>query len=322
MTKTMVKKQKPFHETVAEKLIRQLEQGTAPWQRPWEAGASGSFVPLNPITGKRYKGINALQLMSQELDDQRWLTYKQAEGLGYQVRKGEKGTGIQYWKFTEEQLKKDEQGKSVLDNAGNPLKVVVKLERPRVFYATVFNAEQIDGLPPLQKKEQTWDAIERAETILLASGAVINHSPSGRAFYRPSSDSIHLPEKGQFPSADKYYATALHELGHASGHPSRLDRDLAHPFGSEGYAKEELRAEIASMLLGDTLGIGHDPSQHAAYVGSWIKVLKDDPLEIFRAAADAERIHSYVLGLEQNQEQQLTQNQAENLTGHGGHHDI
>jgi putative DNA primase/helicase len=291
-----------------------LEQGTAPWQRPWEPGASGSFVPFNPITGKRYKGINALQLMSQERDDQRWLTYKQAEGLGYQVRKGERGTGIQYWKFTEEQLKKDEQGKVILDNAGNPLKVVVKLERPRVFYATVFNAEQIDGVPPLPKKEQAWDAIERAEAILAASGAVIHYNAGGRAYYRPSSDSIHLPEKNQFSSADKFYATALHELGHASGHPSRLDRDLAHPFGSEGYAKEELRAEIASMLLGDTLGIGHDPSQHAAYVGSWIKVLKDDPLEIFRAAADAERIHFYVLGLEQNREQQLTQNQAETIT--------
>ena len=294
---------KPFHETVAENLIKQLEQGTAPWQRPWEAGESGLFVPFNPLTGKRYKGINALHLMSQDRDDQRWLTYKQANELDGQVRKGEKGTGIQYWKFTEEHIKKDEHGKTVLDEEGNPVKITVKLERPRVFYATVFNAEQIDGLPPLLKKEQTWDAIERAETILSASGAELNHSASGRAFYRPTSDSIHLPEKGLFPSADKYYATALHELGHWTGHESRLNRDLAHPFGSEGYAKEELRAEISSMLLGDTLGIGHDPGQHAAYVGSWIKSLRDDPLEIFRAAADAEKIQAFVLGLEQKQVQ-------------------
>jgi antirestriction protein ArdC len=247
--------------------------------------------------------------MSQERDDQRWMTYKQSNELGGQVRRGEKGTIIQYWKFTEEHIKKDDQGKTVLDDEGNPVKITVKLERPRVFYATVFNAEQIDGLPPLQKKEQTWDAIERAETILSSSGAMINHSAGGRAFYRPTSDSIHLPEKGLFPSADKYYATALHELGHWTGHESRLNRDLAHPFGSEGYSREELRAEISSMLLGDTLGIGHDPGQHAAYVGSWIKTLRDDPLEIFRAAADAEKVQAYVLGLEQKQTQELATNQ-------------
>jgi antirestriction protein ArdC/phage/plasmid primase-like uncharacterized protein len=299
---------KPFHETVAENLIKQLEQGTAPWQRPWEPGDPGSFVPINPLTGKRYRGINALQLMSQERGDQRWLTYKQSAGLGGQVRRGEKGTSIQYWKFTDEQIKKDDQGKPVLDEEGKPVKVTVKLERPRVFYATVFNAEQIEGLPLLEKKQQTWDAIERAEHMLAASAAVINYTAGDKAFYRPSSDSIHLPEKGLFPSADKFYATALHELGHWTGHPSRLNRDLAHPFGSEGYAREELRAEISSMLLGDTLGIGHDPGQHAAYVGSWIKALQEDPLEIFRAAADAERIQGFLLALEQKQEQDLLEN--------------
>ena len=235
-------------------------------------------------------------------------------GLGGQVRRGEKGTSIQYWKFTDEQIKKDEQEKPVLDAEGKPVKVMIKLERPRVFYATVFNAAQIEGLPPLQKKQQTWDAIERAEHMLAASGAVIIHNVGDKAFYRPSSDSIHLPEKGLFPSADKFYATALHELGHWSGHQSRLNRDLAHPFGSEGYAREELRAEIASMLLGDALGIGHDPGQHAAYVGSWIKVLKEEPLEIYRAAADAERIQDYVLALEQKQVQDLLDN-PNNLAG-------
>ncbi|WP_249374029.1 zincin-like metallopeptidase domain-containing protein, partial [Aeromonas salmonicida] len=144
--------------------------------------------------------------------------------------------------------------------------------------------------------------------ILKASGAIIRHDQADRAFYRMSTDSIHLPQKEAFPAADRYYATALHELGHWTGHTSRLDRDLAHPFGSEGYAKEELRAEIASMIMGDELGIGRDPSQHVAYVKSWIKALQDDPLEIFRAAADAEKIQGYVLGLEQQrtQEQPVT----------------
>ena len=296
---------KPFHETVAEKLIEQLKQGTAPWQKPWEPGEANSNMPFNPITGNRYKGINALQLMSEDREDQRWMTYKQAASVDAQVRKGEKGTPIQYWKFTEEQNKTDAAGKPILDARGEPVKETVKLERPRVFFATVFNAEQIDGLPQLQpRQEQTWNAVDRAEKILQASGATIKHGEADRAFYRPGTDSIHLPDKDQFPTADNYYATALHELGHWTGHESRLDRDLVHPFGSEGYAKEELRAEIASMILGDQLGIGHDPEQHAAYVGSWIKALQDDPLEIFRAAADAEKIQDYVLSLEQKQVQE------------------
>jgi putative DNA primase/helicase len=302
---------KPFHEVVAEKLIEQLKAGTAPWQRPWEPGKPNAYLPMNPTTGKRYKGINAIHLMAQGRSDGRWMTYKQAAAVGAQVRKGEKGTPIQSWKFSEEQNKVDESGRPVLNAKGEPVKETVQLERPRVFFATVFNAEQIDGLPPIQKKEQTWSAVERAEHILKASGASITHAPGDRAFYRPATDSIHLPDRGQFPTADNYYATALHELGHWTGHPSRLDRDLAHPFGSEGYAKEELRAEIASMIVGDELGIGHDPGQHAAYVGSWIKALQDEPLEVFRAAADAEKIHDYVLAFEQKQVQEQEQAQVQ-----------
>lgn len=312
MQERTMEPKRPFHEVVAERLIQQLKAGTAPWQRPWEPGQPGAFIPMNPTTGKRYKGINAIHLMGQGHTDPRWLTYKQAVAVDAQVRRGEKGTPIQYWKFTDEQAKTDEQGRPVLDAKGQPVMEEVRLERPRVFFATVFNAEQIDGLPPLERKErkeQTWDAVERAERILQASGAAIHHGEHNRAFYRPATDSIHLPDKSQFPSADNYYATALHELGHWTGHPQRLDRDLAHPFGSEGYAKEELRAEIASMILGDELGIGHDPGQHAAYVGSWIKALQDDPLEIFRAAAEAEKIQEYVLAFEQKQVQEQTAQQ-------------
>ena len=312
----MAEIKKPFHETVAEKLIEQLKQGTAPWQKPWQAGEPGAFLPVNPTTGKRYRGINAIHLMSQGQSDQRWMTYKQAAAIGAQVRQGEKGTPIQYWKFSEKQTKTGADGKPVLDAQGEALKESVRLERPRVFFATVFNAGQIDGLPPVQAREkQQWNAVERAEQILRASEVVIRHGEHNRAFYRPATDSIYLPDKEQFLSADRYYATALHELGHATGHASRLDRDMAHPFGSEGYAREELRAEIASMILGDELGIGHDPAQHAAYVGAWIKSLQDDPLEIFRAAADAEKIQHFVLALEQKQiqEQATQQDQVDEL---------
>ena len=263
---------KPFHVVVAEGLIKQLEAGTAPWQKRWEAGQTGT-MPMNPTTGKRYRGINSIQLMMQGREDNRWLTYKQAEAVGAQVRRGERGTLVQYWKFEDERTKTDEQGRPVKGADGEPEKERVRLERPKVFHAVVFNAEQIDGLPPAIKLPQRWDAIERAESILKASGADIGHAAGDRAFYRPSTDSITMPYREQFKTADAYYATALHELGHWTGHESRLGRDLANPFGSEAYAKEELRAEIASMIVGDELGIGHDPGQHAAYVKSWVKVL-------------------------------------------------
>ncbi|HCJ4282396.1 TPA: zincin-like metallopeptidase domain-containing protein [Legionella pneumophila] len=297
----------PYHQVVANQIIESLKAGTAPWLKPWEPGIGNGQVPYNPITGKRYRGINALYLMLNQNDDNRWLTYKQAQSMDAQVRKGEKGTTIQYWKFHEEQIKQDDAGYPVLDEQGNPLKVQVNLERPKVFYATVFHASQIDNMPELIAKEPDWSLIERAEKLLLNSGATIIHSEADRAFYRLSNDSIHLPPKEQFKSAANYYATALHELGHWSGHPSRLDRDLGHPFGSDAYAKEELRAEIASMLLGTVLDIGHDPSQHTAYIKSWIRVLENEPLEIFRASADAEKIVNHLCALEQTQNIQLAE---------------
>ncbi|HAU1758799.1 TPA: DUF1738 domain-containing protein [Legionella pneumophila] len=292
----------PYHEVVANQIIESLKAGTAPWLKPWEPGVGNGQIPYNPVTGKRYRGINALYLMVNQSDDNRWLAYKQAQSMDAQVRKGEKGTTIQYWKFHEEQTKHDDAGKPVLDERGNPLKVQVNLERPKVFYATVFHASQIDNMPELIAKEPDWSLIEKAEKLLHNSGANIVHSEADRAFYRLSTDSIHLPPKEQFKSAANYYSTALHELGHWSDHSSRLDRDLGHPFGSDAYAKEELRAEIASMLLGAELGIGHDPSQHTAYIKSWIRVLEDDPLEIFRASADAEKIVNHLCALEQTQD--------------------
>jgi antirestriction protein ArdC len=287
-----------YHELVATKLIEQLQAGTAPWQRPWEPGSLS--LPHNPVSGTRYRGSNAMWLQMQDRGDPRWMTYKQAASIGAQVRKGEKGTLVQYWKFREEIPVKDAAGKPVKNAEGKPVYRYEELERPRVFHATVFNAEQIDGLPERKPVEVAWDRHERAEAILAASGAAIKHDQPDRAYYTPSRDEIHLPGRDSFKTADAYYATAMHELGHWTGHPSRLNRDLAHPFGSEGYAKEELRAEIASLMVGDQLQIGHDPGQHAAYVGSWIKALKDDPKEILRAARDADKIADYVMAFEKD----------------------
>jgi len=297
---------KEYAEEVAGRIVEQLRQGTAPWQKPWKPGELR--LPYNAATGKEYRGMNTIWLHMQGYDDPRWMTYKQAKAAGAQVRKGSRGTRIIYWKFYDEQPMTDAQGRPVLDDEGKPRKVRVELERPRVFTAVVFNAQQIDGLPPMEAKPIGPDLERhaRAEAILSNSGAKIAHVEGDRAFYRPSIDSITLPARHQFGSADAYYATALHELGHWTGHESRLNRDLSHPFGSEGYAREELRAEIASLMLGERLEIGHDPGQHAAYVASWIKVLENDPREIFRAAADAEKINRYVMAfeLERAREQQ------------------
>ena len=301
-----------YVEQVAGALIEQLRAGTAPWVKPWQPGER--FMPYNPTTGNAYRGMNAVWLMSRAeahgYGDARWMTYRQAQEAGAQVRKGEKGAAIQFWKWQGLETVRDAEGKPVLDEDGNPLCRTVRYERPRVWSAVVFNAAQIDGLPPEQSRPALaeWERHERAETILDRFGVAIRHVPGDRAFYRLADDTITLPERGQFPSADRYYATALHEVGHATGHPSRLNRtDLGHPFGSEAYAREELRAEIASLMLGEQLGIGHDPGQHAAYVASWIRVLENDPREVFRAAADAEKITALVRSFEREREQQSDQ---------------
>ena len=306
----MADEKKPFHQRVAEECIEALENGTAPWIRPWEPGEMPG-PPVNAMTGKPYRGINRIRLTMQKGGDAdpRWCTYKQAQELGAQVKKGSKGTTVQYWKFRDEQVLKDEQGKPLLDENGQRRYTVTELERPRVFFSTVFHASQIDNLPPLPERgpepQPEWERHEMAERLLAASNATIFHDQLNRAFYRLSSDEIHLPPQAQFASPDKYYATALHELGHWTGHESRLSRDLGHPFGSEKYAREELRAELASYMLGSDLGIGHDPGQHHAYVASWIQTLKEDPREIIRAAQDAERIREYILGLEREQQTEL-----------------
>ncbi|WP_246029087.1 ArdC family protein [Parashewanella tropica] len=176
----------------------------------------------------------------------------------------------------------------------------------------VFNAEQIDGLPELEAKPlPEWQRHERAEKILTNSGVPIQHDQYDNAYYCPATDSIHLPAKNQFETADNYYASALHELCHSSGSEGRLNRDLSGRFGDKSYAKEELRAEIGSLMLGDELQIGHSFGQHAAYVDAWIQVLKDDPREILRASRDAEKIQDFVLELEK--ENSVSNNQFSGL---------
>lgn len=297
-------KRKPFHEEIAEQLIAQLKEGTAPWQVPWDAGYVRER-PYNAVTGKAYQGRNSIALLLTEHSDPRWMTFNQAKEAGYSIKKGSKGTRLQMAVTQEERVKRDETGQAIKNSEGESVKETRERPRPIIKSFTVFNAEQIDGIPPLERPAvHTWQVIERAEKILAASGALIEHKRGNEAYYSPSKDKIVLPLKNQFSTPDRYYATALHELGHWTGHQSRLHRfNVGVRESKEDYAKEELRAEIASMMIGQTLGIGHDPTQHAAYVDSWIKVLQDDPMEIIRASKDAEKIYSFVLDFERDLEQ-------------------
>jgi putative DNA primase/helicase len=296
---------------VAASIIEQVKQGSAPWQKPWTPGQQ--FMPYNPTTGNDYRGMNAVWLMSRaELHgyvDARWMTYRQAESQNAQVREGEKGTAIQCWKWRGVESVRDSGGKPVLNEGGEQVHRVVRYEQPRVWSLVVFNAMQIDGLPPEPAPPLVaeWERHESADAILAHSGAAIRHVSGDRMFYRLVEDEITLPGRGQFPSEDSYFAATLHGLGRWTGHPSRLNRDLTHPFGSEGDAREELRAGIASLMLGEQLGVGHHPGHHVAYVGSWIRVLERDPREIFRAAADAERIAGCLRAFEIEQELQSDQ---------------
>jgi putative DNA primase/helicase len=136
-----------------------------------------------------------------------------------------------------------------------PIKDLVRLECPKVIAAALFNAEQIDGIPALEPESTyDWDPVEQAEKLLRASGAKIEHSPTGGAYYNFLQDTIRLPSPERFATPNAYFATALHELSHWTAHPDRLDRDVRNPFGSQAYAREELRAEIASLILGSELG--------------------------------------------------------------------
>lgn len=160
-------------------------------------------------------------------------------------------------------------------------------------------------MPELVPIQPNWAPEVQAETILIGSGASIYHDQDTRAFYSPTSDDIHLPPRSMFSNATKYYATALHELGHWTGHESRLGREISNRFGTEDYAREELRAELASFFLVSRLGIPHDPTNHAAYIGSWIKALQHDHNEIFRAAGDAEKITAFVLQFQNEKSNQI-----------------
>ncbi len=295
---------------LTDELIRMVEAGTAPWQKPWDATAAATALqmPQNPVTGKPYRGGNSIQLLIAatkmgEGDDPRWCTYKQAQAEGWQIKKGSKAQTIQYWKWDD-----DEKRSNPVTGATDTVKI--KRGVPSAFYASVFHASQIDGIPEYQPPttaREEWQAVELAEKIIAQSGARIVHDQLDRAFYSPNKDDIHIPPRAAFATSLDYYEVVLHEIGHWSGHETRLNRDLSGGFGSASYAREELRAQLASLFMSAELGVPFNPQRHAAYQASWIAALKEDKNEIYQAASQAHQIAEFVIGLSQSPIQEQPQ---------------
>ena len=291
------------HEFAA-KLTQQIEAGTAPWQKSWKRGENR--LPENFSTEKQYQGGNTLELMVQRTansyNDHRWGTYRQIAVAGGHVRKGEQGTRILAYKppkrrDTQETTTPGEGTEEKRDERD-----AEKTRRGTWRHYTVFNVEQADGLKLPERKGveiPQWEAQQNVEKVIRASGVTIREVNGDRAYYNMARDHIVLPERAQFKSAEAYYQTALHEVGHSTGHKSRMNRESLQQgttdgFGSQAYAREELRAEISAMMSSERLGVAYEPQHGAAYVASWVKALKDDPQEIYKAAAEAGRISDYV----------------------------
>ena len=276
-----------YAETTA-RIVAALEQGVAPWVRPWSTGVDA--MPTNACTRRPYRGINvvllAMEAQAHGYPLNRWLTYRQAAALGGQVRKGEHGTHVVFWKL------RTVEAKAEVHDESAPQKVIPLL---RCF--TVFNTAQIDGLPPGMAEPlpsvPAWSGDEAAEQLIDASGADIRHG-GFRAFYAPGNDYIQIPPRTTFANASGYYATTLHELVHWTGHASRLDRQLRGRFGDEAYAAEELIAELGSAFLCAHCRVDGQ-LQHASYIGNWLRVLRNDKRAIFVASTKAQNAADFLL---------------------------
>ncbi len=274
---------------VTARVIDALERGTPPWRKPWH---STSGFPANALTRRQYRGINVLLLSLSRFGDHRWLTFRQALELGGNVRKGERSTEVVFWKPVEASSQEPEEERE-------------RKRFPLLRTYRVFNAEQCDGLrlPPvaLDREAREHERVPRAE-------AVIRHMPDppgvrtgeGAAWYAPEADLVGLPAMASFRSADSFYATLFHELGHATGHARRLGRPgLGNTvrYGSADYGREELVAELASAFVCASIGLDNSlVDDTASYVAGWLKALRDDPRAVVAAAGQAQRAADWMLG--------------------------
>ena len=272
-----------LYEAVTKSIIADLEKGVAPWTKPWKTGGSVGALPTNAATGRGYHGINIPILwgatFAKGYSTHGWMTFKQAQGLGAMVRTGEKSTHVV---FTKQLVLKE--GDSEEEKKIGMLKAY-----------SVFNVAQIEGLPeqqlelPQLSEQQRQDNVE---TFVRATRADIRIG-GDRACYVPALDFIALPPLSSFKAPCNYYATALHELGHWSAHPARLNRDLKSRFDKQAYAAEELIAELTAAFLCAHLGIAGE-LRHADYIGHWLKLLKGDDRAVFTAASKASQAADYL----------------------------
>jgi antirestriction protein ArdC len=287
---------KDIYTRVTERIIHDLEQGVRPWLKPWNAGHTAGRItrPLRH-NGTPYRGMNVLLLWGEAVAkgyaSPFWMTYKQAQELGAQVRKGEHGSLVVY----ANRITKTETNEAGEDT---------EREIPFLKGYTCFNVEQIDGLPQhyYAKPENPLPASERIATVdgfIKATGAAIRHGGNS-AYYSPTPDIIQMPPFEAFKDRESYYATELHELTHWTKHERRLNRDFGRQrFSDMGYAREELVAELGAAFLCADLNITPETREdHAAYLGHWLNILKEDKRAIFSAAAHAQRAADYLHGLQ------------------------
>jgi antirestriction protein ArdC len=292
---------------VARTLIAAMEAGDTPWQRPWSAQA---MQPTNLTTNNGYRGVNRLILALSGRSSNLWCTYRQAAAKGWQVKKGEKGTMIvKVVEFARSGNQLGAEGEAGGGGGDGPEAEAGQEKRAALKRYWVFNAEQIDGVPKAERESANDAApVERAEAVVQAlveqTGLIVAHG-GNQACYIPSLDEVRLPPVRAFKSQYDMWATKLHECAHSTMHAKRLNRTEAYAkrWGDEAYALEELTAEISSAILASETGVpmSHDPAHlasHAGYLRGWIKAIERDPMAIFTAAKNADRICEYMLGLE------------------------
>lgn len=281
---------KSVYEMVTERIIKQLESGVIPWEKPWTGVRSGAF---NRVSKKSYSLLNQMLLKYEG----EYATFKQWTGLGGHIRKGEKSEIIVFWKVL-----------PVKEMQEDGTKIVKQI--PLLKYINVFHISQVEGVEPLQKEElNDIEPIEKAESILqdywTREQITVEHVKGDKAFYSPMCDMIQLPLFEQFKDANEYYSTAFHESVHSTMKESRCNRaeerkDKLVAFGSEEYSKEELVAELGSASLMNIIGIETRKSfkNSTAYIQSWIRVLKNDVKFIVSASSKAEKAVNYILNIE------------------------
>lgn len=298
-TSEETKSTKDVRRDLAQALLDHIDNGTAPWQKQWDPSV-GDDTPINAVTGKKYRGINNFWLMLNQPDsDPRWCTFKQAQAHDWKIRKGSHGTTVEKWLVVE---------KSKEIDVGGEIATLEEKQLVVRFY-TVFHASQIEGIPELvrQTAEISLEPDPRVSEIFTKIGVSLSLG-GNRACYSPGSDVIQMPPLEAFSTASDYDTVLLHEIGHATGHKSRLNRDLHNTFGTPAYAKEELRAEISAAMNARVLGIAFAPTRvddaersgienSAAYLKSWLSALpeQDRKTELMSAITSAQKISDYVL---------------------------